>query len=107
MTRRPTENYCLLKLVLVEASGFGYREERVQPAMLRSVDRLLGEVTGPLQDRCGPQARVLTTEVHGDEVRGLALCPGKVLRYVLAARNRRIKTTEMLRLARTSRQPAA
>ena len=107
MTRRPTESCCLLNVVLVEASGFGYREERDLPAMLRSVDRLLREVTGPLQERCGPQARVLTAEVHGDEVRGLAFCPGKVLRYVLAARNRRIRTTEMLRLARNTRQPAA
>lgn len=107
MTRRATESYCLLNVVLDEASGFGYREESDLPAMLRSVDMLLCEVTGPLKDRCGPQARVLTAEVHGDEVRGLAFCPGKVLRYVLAARNRRIKTTEMLRLARSSRQPAA
>ncbi|QNI73548.1 hypothetical protein [Synechococcus sp. NOUM97013] len=75
--------------------------------MLRSVDRLCREVIGPLQDRCGPQARVLTAEVHGDEVRGLAFCPGKVLRYVLEAENRRLKTTALLRLARSSRQPAA
>ena len=107
MTRRATESYCLLNVVLDEANGFGYREESDLPAMLRSVDMLLCEVNGPLKDRCGPQARVLTAEVHGDEVRGLAFCPGKVLRYVLAARNRRIKTTEMLRLARSSRQPAA
>ena len=96
-----------MKFELVEANGSGYREERDLSAMLRSVDRLLREVTGPLQDRCGPQARVLTTEVHGDEVRGLAFCPGKVLRYVLTAHNRPIKTTEVLRLARSSRQPAA
>ena len=75
--------------------------------MLRSVDRLCREVIGPLQDRCGPQARVLTAEVHGDEVRGLAFCPGKVLRYVLEAKGRRLKTTSLLRLARSSRQPAA
>ena len=75
--------------------------------MLRSVDRICREVIGPLQDRCGPQARVLTAEVHGDEVRGLAFCPGKVLRYVLEAENRRLKTTALLRLARSSRQPAA
>ena len=75
--------------------------------MLRSVDRLCREVIGPLQDRCGPQARVLTAEVHGDEVRGLAFCPGKVLRYVLEAEGRRFKTTSLLRLARSSRQPAA
>ena len=75
--------------------------------MLRSVDRLCREVIGPLQDRCGPQARVLTAEVHGDEVRGLAFCPGKVLRYVLEAEGRRLKTSSLLRLARSSRQPAA
>lgn len=96
-----------MKGKLVEASGFGYREESDVSAMLRSVDRLLHEVTGPLQDRCGPQARVLTAEVHGDEVRGLAFCPGKVIRYVLGARNKRIKTKDLLRLARSSRQPAA
>ena len=75
--------------------------------MLRSVDRLCREVIGPLQERCGPQARVLTAEVHGDEVRGLAFCPGKVLRYVLEAKGQRFKTTSLLRLARSSRQPAA
>ena len=96
-----------MTLQLVETKGFGYREESVVSAMLRSVDRLLCEVTGPLQERCSPQARVLTAEVHGDEVRGLAFCPGRVLRYVLAASNRRIKTTDLLRLARSSRQPAA
>ena len=96
-----------MTIELVETRGFGYREESVVSAMLRSVDRLLCEVTGPLQERCGPQARVLTAEVHGEEVRGLAFCPGRVLRYVLAASNRRIKTTDLLRLARSSRQPAA
>ena len=96
-----------MTIELVETRGFGYREESVVSAMLRSVDRLLCEVTGPLQERCGPQARVLTAEVHGDEVRGLAFCPGRVLRYVLAASNRRIKTTDLLRLAPSSRQPAA
>ena len=75
--------------------------------MLRSVDRLCRQVIGPLQDRCGPHARVLTAEVHGDEVRGLAFCPGQVLRYVLEAKSRRLKTTALLRLARSSRQPAA
>ena len=96
-----------MTIELVETRGFGYREESVVSAMLRSVDRLLCEVTGPLQERCGPQARVLTAEVHGDEVRGLAFCPGRVLRYVFAASKRRIKTTDLLRLARSSRQPAA
>ena len=75
--------------------------------MLRSVDRLCRQVIGPLQDRCGPQARVLTAELPGDEVRGLAFCPGKVLRYVLEAKGQRFKTTSLLRLARSSRQPAA
>lgn len=75
--------------------------------MLRSVDRLRCEVIAPLRDRCGPQARVLTAELHGDEVRGLAFCPGTVMRYVLVAQNQKLKTTELLKLTRASRQPAA
>ena len=75
--------------------------------MLRSVDRLRREVTAPLRDRCGPQARVLTAELHGDEVRGLAFCPGTVMRYVLVAQNQKLKTTELLKLSRANRQPAA
>jgi len=75
--------------------------------MLRSVDRLRREVTTPLRDRCGPQARVLTAELHGDEVRGLAFCPGTVMRYVLVAQNQKLKTTELLKLTRANRQPAA
>ena len=43
--------------------------------MLKSCcDTLRAAVTGPLMDRCGAQARMLTAEVHGDEVRGLAVC---------------------------------
>ena len=53
--------------------------------MLRSVDSLTTEISGPLTSRLGPKAKILTAEVHGDEVRGLALCPGKVIRYVFAA----------------------
>ena len=75
--------------------------------MLRSVDRLCLEVIAPLRDRCGPKARVLTAELHGDEVRGLAFCPGTVMRYVLVAQNQKLKTTELLKLTRASRQPAA
>lgn len=75
--------------------------------MLRSVDSLCLQVITPLKDRCGPQARVLTAELHGDEVRGLAFCPGKVMRYVLVAQNQKLKTTELLKLTRASRQPAA
>ena len=44
--------------------------------MLKSVDALRLEIRGPLEEACGPQARMLTAEVHGTEVRGLALCPG-------------------------------
>ena len=34
---------------------------------------------------------MLTAEVHGPEVRGLALCPGRVVRYVFDARNEHFK----------------
>jgi len=75
--------------------------------MLKSVDTLRAAVTGPLMDRCGAQARMLTAEVHGDEVRGLAFCPGRVVRFVLDAQTRRLRTVDLLRLTRSSRKPAA
>ncbi len=75
--------------------------------MLRSVDDLRLAVAGPLEDRCGPQARMLTVELHGKEVRGLAICPGRVVRYVLDARQRRFRTIDMLRITKANRKPAA
>jgi len=75
--------------------------------MLKSVDTLRQAVTGPLTDRCGSQARMLTAELHGEEVRGLALCPGRVVRFVMNARTRRLRTDDLLRLTRSSRKPAA
>ena len=75
--------------------------------MLKSVDTLRAAVTGPLMDRGGAQARMLTAEVHGDEVRGLAFCPGRVVRFVLDAQTRRLRTVDLLRLTRSSRKPAA
>ena len=75
--------------------------------MLKSVDTLRQVVTGPLTDRCGSQARMLTAELHGEEVRGLALCPGRVVRFVMNARTRRLQTDDLLRLTRSSRKPAA
>ena len=75
--------------------------------MLRSVDSLRTELSGPLTSRMGPKAKILTAEVHGDEVRGLALCPGKVIRYVFAAQTQRLRTKALLSLTRATRKPAA
>ena len=75
--------------------------------MLKSVDTLRQAETTPLTDRCGSQARMLTAELHGEEVRGLALCPGRVVRFVMNARTRRLRTDDLLRLTRSSRKPAA
>ena len=75
--------------------------------MLRSVDALRRAVSGPLVDVCGPQVRMLTAEVHGSEVRGLALCPGRVVRFVMHGRSQRLKTMDLLRLTKASRKPAA
>ena len=75
--------------------------------MLKSVDALRRAVSGPLTDTCGPQARMLTAEVHGSEVRGLAICPGRVVRYVLDAQKAYLDTVDLLRLTRATRKPAA
>ena len=75
--------------------------------MLKSVDAVHIAVHGPLTKAYGPKTRMLTAEVHGPEVRGLALCPGRVVRYVFDARNEHFKTMDLLRLARKTRLPAA
>ena len=75
--------------------------------MLKYVDAVHIAVHGPLTKACGPRTRMLTAEVHGPEVRGLALCPGRVVRYVFDARNEHFKTVDLLRLATSSRKPAA
>ena len=75
--------------------------------MLKSVDALRRVIRGPLEDACGPQARMLTAEVHGTEVRGLALCPGRVVRFVMDERLQRLHVADRLRLTKASRKPAA
>lgn len=67
--------------------------------MLKSVDAVHIAVHGPLTKAFGPTTRLLTAEVHGPEVRGLALCPGRVVRFVFDARNEQFKTMDHLRLA--------
>ena len=75
--------------------------------MVKSVDALRRAVSVPLVDACGPQVRMLTAEVHGSEVRGLALCPGRVVRFVMYGRSQRLKTVDLLRLTKASRKSAA
>ena len=75
--------------------------------MLKSVDTLRDDVTGPLADCCGSQVRMLTAELHGEEVRGLAICPGRVVRFVLDAQTHRMSTVDLLRLTQASKKPAA
>ena len=75
--------------------------------MLKSVDALRHVISGPLEDACGPQARMLTAEVHGTEFRGLALCPGRVVRFVMDEQLMRLKVSDLLRLTKASRKPAA
>ena len=83
------------------------QRERSGAVMLKSVDALRHVISGPLQDACGPQARMLTAEVHGTEVRGLALCPGRVVRFVMAEQLQRLQVADLLRLTKASRKPAA
>ena len=75
--------------------------------MLKSVDALRLVIRGPLEEACGPQARMLTAEVHGTEVRGLALCPGRVVRFVMDERLESLQVADLLKLTKASRKPAA
>ena len=50
---------------------------------------------------------MLTAEVHGTEVRGLALCPGRVVRFVMDEQLKHLQVADLLRLTKASRKPAA
>ena len=54
-----------------------------------------------------PPGRMLTAEVHGTEVQGLALCPGRVVRFVMDEQLRRLQVADLLRLTKATRKPAA
>ena len=93
---------------MAEPSDCGYDTDRgLQAVMLKSVDTLRALVAEPLHQRCGPDACVLTTEVHGPEVRGLAFSPGRVLRYVLNRETHCLRLSVWLCLTKSSRVPAA
>ncbi len=68
--------------------------------MLKSTESLRRTLTGPLGDCCGPEAELLKVEIHGEEVRGTALCPGKIVKFVLDAQSRRLKTEDILKVAK-------
>ena len=46
---------------------------------------------------------MLTAEVHGTEVRGLALCPGRVVRFVMDEQLQRLQVADLLRLTKARR----
>ena len=66
--------------------------------MLRSIESLQNAVAEPISESLGPKAKVLTVESHGDEIHGLALCPGRVVSFVLSAQRDHISTKDLLTL---------
>ena len=72
--------------------------------MIKSIEALYAKVTGPVKAAFGPRTRILTVELHGEEVKGLALCPGKVVRYVLDAQSEIFRTVDILTLHKNSRK---
>ena len=71
--------------------------------MLKSTDLLQRKVSEPLAKTFGPRSKVLTVEAHGNEIRGFALCPGKIVKYVLDAQCRRLSTADHLVIAKTEK----
>ena len=64
--------------------------------MLRSIEKLQDKVKGPLSERFGPKARILTVEFYGTEIRGLAFCPGRVVKYVFQCQTDKFSTYDLL-----------
>ena len=65
--------------------------------MLRSIDNLQKQVSGPLFQCFGPSTKVLTVEAHDKEVRGLALCPGKVVKFIYQVQTHQLRTFDLLK----------
>ncbi len=70
--------------------------------MLNSTEKLHNTVSGPLLDCFGPFTRVLTVESHDKEVRGLALCPGKVVKYIYQVQTNELRTFDLLSVKKKS-----
>ncbi len=64
--------------------------------MVHSVEYLKSRVSQPLALKLGSKARLLTVEAHGDQIRGLAICPGKIVSYVLCAQSKKLFSKDVL-----------
>ncbi len=71
--------------------------------MICSIDTLREEVMEKLSSNFGTKVKVLSVESHSEEVRGLAVCPGKVIKYVFFSRTKHIRTVELLKLHSNSK----
>lgn len=74
--------------------------------MLKSVDSLKEAVSGPLLQSFGSDTRVINLSVYGTEVRGLALCPGRVVRFVFESKSRSLRCEEVLAVKQTRKSTA-
>ena len=66
--------------------------------MLQSIDALLKRVSGPLSEVFGSHAKIISVEIHGNNVEGIIVCPGKVIRYVFDYSKNNLKTYDLLTL---------
>ncbi len=71
--------------------------------MLGSVTTLKRLVSAPLRRTCGQSTKLLSIEVHGDKIKGLALMPGKVVKYVLEAQSNKFRVSDMLSVLKSSK----
>tara|TARA_B100000700_G_scaffold245023_1_gene273387 strand:- start:339 stop:560 length:222 start_codon:yes stop_codon:yes gene_type:complete len=72
--------------------------------MLKSTQALQNTVEKPLLDCYGPTIKILTVEAHDKEVRGLAMCPGKIVKYIYKIQDSELVTFDMLSLKRRVRK---
>ena len=63
---------------------------------MHSIETLQNQVATPLLECFGPTTRVLTVEDHNNEVRGLALCPGKIVKYIYQIQSKQLRTIDLL-----------
>ena len=66
--------------------------------MLGSVSSLTSKVQDPLETACGSGCRVISIEMHGQNIHGLAFIPGKVIRYVYESKTQELRFKSVLSL---------
>ena len=64
--------------------------------MIRSIDFLRRKVEPRLNSVFGSNVKILRVEAHGNDVKGLALFPGRIIRFEFETNSEILRTSDVL-----------